>query len=396
MTPPTLGSRAGWFDDLEAPAYLNHAAVSPHNRPLRRAVQQVMDDYGRKGMGAFGPWLARREALRGQLGALMGAPAESIGFVPNTTAGVIAVAQGIEWRAGDVIVLFEEEFPANTTPWQLAAEQYGLEIRWVPMTPFLRSHEEGLAALRQALRGGVRLVAVSAVQFRTGLRMPLRDIAGLAHDAGGEVFVDGIQALGGTPLDADEDGFDYLSAGGHKWLMGAEGAGVLYVHPKRAAALQHRLAGWLGHEQPFDFLMRGPGHLRYDRPLRQGVDVVEQGTQNLLGYVALEASVGALSALGVDAIYSHVGSYLDALEQPLCELGFRSLRDQNRAGRSTLLCLEVPQGVDAVRLHACISQRGVVSAIPDGVLRLSPHWHNSLDETPMVCRAIEASLREVT
>ena len=394
-TPPApqLGSRAGWFEDLRPFAYLNHAAVSPHSAPLRVAVNAGMGAYAAEGIGGFGATLARRNALRGRLAGLVGGGADEVAFVPNTTAGVITIAQSIRWRPGDRVVLFHGEFPANTTPWQLAAKQYDLALAWGPLDAFERSLDEGLSALEHELTRGVRLVAVSAVQFRSGLAMPLRAMAERCHAHGAELFVDGIQALGGTPLHVDM-GFDYLAAGGHKWLMGVEGAGLLYVRRERMATLEPRLAGWLGHEHAFDFLTRGPGHLHYDAPLRTDAEVFEPGTLNLLGYEALGAGIIPAEVLGVAAIHGHVNAYLDELEAGLVGLGFRSLRSAARSGRSTILSLLPPSGVDPIRLHAALGARSVVCGLPDGVLRFSPHFYNHAREIPGVLDAARAALAD--
>ncbi|MBK6579061.1 MAG: aminotransferase class V-fold PLP-dependent enzyme [Sandaracinaceae bacterium] len=184
--------------------------------------------------------------------------------MPNTTAGVITVAQSIAWQPGDRVVLFRGEFPANTTPWQQVAKQHGLELVWLDLADFDASDDQGLTALDSALARGVRLVAVSAVQFRSGLRMPLEAMAQRCHARGAELFVDAIQGLGASPLHVCM-GFDYLASGGHKWLLAAEGAGLLYVRRERMAALTPHLAGWLGHEHAVDFLTRGSGHLELRR-----------------------------------------------------------------------------------------------------------------------------------
>jgi selenocysteine lyase/cysteine desulfurase len=397
--PPKLGSREGWFDALRPFAYLNHAAVSPHSAPLRAAVNAAMDAYATEGIGGFGGSLARRTALRGRLAALLGASADEVAFVPNTTAGVISVAQSIAWKPGDRVVVFRGEFPANTTPWQQAARYHGLELVWLDLAAFngLRGADldagvdEGLAALDAELARGVRLVAVSAVQFRSGLQMPLRELARRCHAQGAELFVDGIQAFGATPLHVDM-GFDYMAAGGHKWLMGAEGAGLLYVRRERMAQLVPRLAGWTGHEHAFDFLVRGPGHLRYDAPLRRDAEVFEPGTQNLLGYEALGVGIVPAETLGVAAIHAHVNAYLDTLEVGLVGLGFRSLRATAAAARSTILSLDVPSGVDPVRLQAELSARGVATGLPDGALRFSPHFYNHQGEVSGVLDAAREAL----
>jgi len=389
-----LGDRS-LFPDLAARAYLNHAAISPPSVAVRRAVEEVLADQARRGVSAHLPWRERREGLRAKLAQLLDADAADIGFVPNTTRGVTDMALCLPWERGDRVVLFDGEFPTNVTPWQRAAELFEVSIAWLPLAPWARDHGEGLAELELELRRGVRLVAISAVQFQSGLRMPLEKMAALCHAHGAELFVDGIQACGGVPLSLRQSGVDYLSSGGHKWLMGLEGTGFLYVRADRVARLRPHVAGWLGHEGGLAFLLEGPGHLRYDRPIKRSVTFVEGGATNVVGYAALEASVDLIASLGVDAIFAHVSAYLDALEPALVERGCRSLRVAEPEGRSCILGVLPPDGVDVIALQKALSARGIATTTPDGVLRFAPHWPNHADEIPLILAALDESLREL-
>ncbi len=129
-----------------------------------------------------------------------------------------------------------------------------MELTFLPLEEWNRDVELGLASLERELDRGARLVAVSAVQFQTGLRMPLREITRRCHARSTQVFVDAVQACGSVPLDAGAAGIDYLACGSHKWLMGLEGAGFLYVHPSRVTELRPTTAGWLSHEDGLGFL----------------------------------------------------------------------------------------------------------------------------------------------
>ena len=389
MTRARLGDRS-LFPLLEARAYLNHAGVSPPSDPVREAARATVDDFARRGSAAVGAAVERRQRLRGRLASLVGARPEDVALTPNTSAGIQAVALCFPWRRGDRVVLLDGEFPANVTPWQRAAEAFGLEVRFVPLSAFQRSAEEGLELLDRELARGVRLVAVSAVQFRSGLRMPVAEMGARCGVAGAELFVDAVQAAGGVPLDVR--GVDYLAAGAHKWLAGLLGAGFLYVRPERVGALVPRTAGWLSHEGAARFLVEGPGHLRYDRPVRRRADFVEMGGASEVSLAALEASVEILLGLGVEAIQAHVGGYLDRLEPGLVERGFRSLRAPEAARRSGILSVEPPQGVAVVPLAREIHARGVACATPDGALRFAPHWPNDPAEIPEVLRAVDGAL----
>jgi selenocysteine lyase/cysteine desulfurase len=384
-----LGDRS-LFPDLEAVAYCNHAAVSPPSLPVVQAVHAILADYARQGMGAFFPWHLRREGLRERCARLIGADAADIALTAGTTRGISDIALSLPWRAGQRIVLFGGEFPTNVTPWQCAARAFGLEIIWLRADDF--ASERGLDQLAGALRQGVRLVAVSAVQFQSGLRMPIEQMGRLCREHGCELFVDAIQALGVVPLDVRLGHIDYLSSGSHKWLMGVEGAGLLYVRRECAEALEPRVAGWLSHEEPDGFLRLGHGHLRYDRPLKRSARVFEASAPNVLGCAALEASLDLLLGLGVDAIHGHVQRYHDALEPELISRGFKSQRSPDARRRSGILSLAVPPKVEAVALHQALGRAGVSCALPDGFLRFAPHWPNSLDEVPRILERIDAAM----
>jgi selenocysteine lyase/cysteine desulfurase len=391
---PRFGDRS-LFPDLEAAAYFNHAAISPPSLAVQAAVTAMVDDFARHGAGAFPRAGELRLALRSKIAELLGVRAEDVGLTSGTTQGVLDVALCFPWRRGDRVILFDGEFPANVTPWQRAAELFGLEIAWVPVSAFATSVEEGLAALGRELDRGARLAAVSAVQFQTGLRMPVEAMAALCHRAGAEIFVDAVQACGAVPIDAGAAEIDYLAGGAHKWLMSLEGAGFLYVRPDRVGALRPNVAGWLSHEDPVAFLLRGPGLLRYDRPVRKRADLVEGGTVSDIGMAALGASLDLILELGVPAVFAHVNGILDALEPGLGERGFRSLRSRDPRARSCTLSVLPPAGVNVVELHRRLDAHGVACSIPDGALRFSPHWPNDVGQAATALAAVDASLAEI-
>ncbi len=386
-----IGDRA-LFDALEPFAYLNHAAISPPSRAVRRAVADALQAYAERGVSAAHAWRGQRERLRARLAGLIGAKPEEIALGTSTTRAVVDVALCLPWRAGERVICLRGEFPTNVTPWQRAAETFGLEVVFLDAESFRDGR--GLEALDAELARGARLLAVSAVQFQTGLRMPLGEMTRRAHAAGAEVFVDGIQACGVVPIDVRALGVDYFACGAHKWLMGLEGSAFLFVREDRAPALVPRVAGWLSHEDPVRFLFEGAGHLRYDRPIRSEPTFLESGALSAVGFAALDASAAALEALGVEAIFAHVQRYHDALEPALLERGFTSRRAADPALRSGTLSLLPPDGVDLPALWGALERAGVACTIPDGNLRFAPHWPNALDEVPRVIDALDAALDE--
>ena len=149
-------------------------------------------------------------SLRGGSGAaarLIGARDE-IALVKNTSEGIATVAMGLDWRPGDKIVCFREEFPANFLPWQRLASK-GVEIEAL-------SIEDPLDRVDQACRGA-RLLAVSYVNYLSGIRVDLKAFGEICRRQGCFYFVDAIQGMGAFPIDVEATGIDALAADGHKW-----------------------------------------------------------------------------------------------------------------------------------------------------------------------------------
>jgi selenocysteine lyase/cysteine desulfurase len=359
---------------------------------VKAIVTQVLDDYAAQGNVAFFRWIEQRERLRQKLGLLIGAAGQDIALTSGTTRGISDLALCLPWRAGERIVLFEGEFPANVSPWQRAAELFGLGVDFVPTARAIEDESSVLEPLTRLLERGARLVAVSAVQFQTGLRMPLERIAQLCHRHGAELCVDAIQACGAVPLDVSALGVDYLVCGAHKWLLGPEGVGFVFARPERAKALVPRTAGWLSHEDGTRFLFAGPNELRYDRPIKHTVQMLEGGSSSTLGLAALEAAIDPLLALTPAVILAHLGRYHDALEPGFVARGFRSYRCARADGRSGILSFQPPSGLSATDLVTELRARGIFASMPDGLLRMAPHFPNALSEIETVLAALDEAL----
>ncbi len=377
---------------MTQPIYLNHAALTPPLPAVRAAVERALLDFSARGAGAFLDAVAQRRELKERLARLLGGRPEDFALLPNTTAGLQAVAHALDWRAGDGVLLFEGEFPTNVLPWLQAAARHGLRVEWASLAPLAAPGGADWGEVEGALRRGVRLVCVSAVQFQTGLRVPLEPLADLCERYGAELCVDGIQACGAVPLPLHR--VDYLASGGHKWLAAVEGAGLLYVHPRRARALRPQTAGWLSVESPVDFLFEDDAPLSYQKPLRPEPSALEGGALCSLAYAALWSSAELLAAVGsgegAAATHRHANALNDLLEEGLLALGFESARLPDEERRSCILSVRPREGASRRRSvtgwAAALGGRGVSCATPDGWLRLSPHFYNTREE---VGRALE-------
>lgn len=372
-------SEAWWADEFPVSRnliYLNHAGICPLPLRTARAITDVAEDFRDFGKAHYARW--RGEVMpraRARLAELLGANEEEVAFTRSTTAGLLLVAESIPVRAGDNVVVADIEFPANVYPWQ-NLERKGVQVRFVPG----RERPPTADDYARLCDARTRAIAVSWVQFATGQRTDLGALAELAHRSGGYLAVDGIQGLGALRLDADALGIDFLSADGHKWLLSVEGAGVLYVSRRALADIEPFWRGWLSVPDPNDYL-------GYGQPARVDAARFEEGSPNLLGAAALDASVGLLLEVGPAEIERRVLTLTDRVIDGARRLGCAIVSPLDERQRSGIVCFRHPR-VPAEEIVRGLEHRGIACAARLGAVRFSPHFYNTTDEVDRALAAV--------
>ena len=349
-------------------AFLDHAAVTPLSERGRRALVEWADDMAENGVVNEPRWLRRIDEVRQLFGRLLNADPLDIAFVKNTSEGIGFVAEGLPWQAGDNVVTAAEEYPSNVYPW-LNLRDRGVEVRRVAS----RGPRVEIDDLRRAIDGRTRLVSLSFVEFASGFRNDLDAIGGLCRERGILFFVDAIQGLGVLPLDVRRTPVDFLSADGHKWLLGPEGAGVFYVRRELVERLRPVSVGWNSVVGAWDFST-------IDFRLKPHAGRWENGTLNVGGVIALGASLGLLLEAGIEAVAARVLELTDHLCERARSAGievFSSRRPQDRSGIVSLL---PPGGADPKELKRRCREAGIAVAERAGRLRVSPHCYNTPEE----------------
>jgi selenocysteine lyase/cysteine desulfurase len=330
----------------------------------------------RMGGDAWPLWAARLKTARQRVAELLGAGLDEIGFVHNTTHGLLCVANSLPWRPGDNIVTTQGEFPANRYPWsQLAAR--GVALRAIPPRDGHRFLVDDFIA---AMDGRTRLVAVSLVSYASGGRIPAQTLAQACRERGVLLCLDAIQALGAVPLRADDLGCDFLAADGHKWLLGPEGAGLLYVRRERLGLLDETMCGWTARERPWDY-----GDLA--QPLCPAASRFEEGSHNMAGLGALGESLGLFLEIGIEQVWAAIEALTGRLAEGAARRGWRVESPRGDGERSGIVALSRP-GVDPAAIAAQLEQRGISVAARHGWLRVSPHFYNTPDQIDALLAAL--------
>ncbi len=213
--------------------YLNTGTAGPLPRESARAMAEAEAWELRTGRADVNYWrdsLERKAEARAAVAAILGTGTGSIALTHATTDGMNIATWAVDWRPGDRAVTTSLEHAGGLAPLRALRDCWGVELELADVGSGGDSAAV-LAALDRAIVPGTRLVSVSHVSWATGARLPIGEIAELAHSRGALVAVDGAQAVGAIPVAVEELGVDFYAVPGQKWLLGPEGVGALYCAP---------------------------------------------------------------------------------------------------------------------------------------------------------------------
>lgn len=364
------------FDQAPGLCYLNHAAIAPWPRRASDAVARFARDNQRLGTCAYPAWLAAERRLRERLARLVNAPSSAdIALLGSTSQALSLVAFGLAWQPGDQVIISAEEFVSNRVVWQALAEQ-GVEVIEVSLAAAAPE-----AALLAACGRRARLLAVSAVQYASGLRLDLAHL-GLACRRQGVLFcVDAIQQVGALPFDVQASHCDFAMADGHKWMLGPEGLGLFYCRRELRRQLKLHAYGWhmLEHLGDFERRQWQPAH---------SARRFECGSPNMLGACALEASLSLLEEVGMAVVADQLALRVSQLHDGLAAIPGAQLHSPADPARRAGIVSFSLDGHANADIYRTLTNNGVICAQRGPGVRFSPHFYTDQ-------RLIDDALRQV-
>jgi cysteine desulfurase / selenocysteine lyase len=354
--------------------YLNAASVGPMPHGAVAVANEWSALRAQPHHIPFQRMLDAASTARQNFAALVGADADEIALMPNTTYGLNLAARALPLRPG-VILSFDGEFPSCVYPFQALGSR-GVELELVPRVNGLPDEDTLVQAIER--RTDVVAVVVSWVQFATGFVADLERIGNACRAKGIFFIVDGIQGCGVRPIDLHALPVDIFASGAQKWQLGPWGTGFVYVRRELITALEPHDVGWACMKSTTDYTRLTDYEFDFFDDARR----FEVVTLSYHDFAVANAGTALLLELGV----ANVAAHLDAMGTRMVEWA-HSRRDVRlvtpaQSSRRAGVVAFAPEALE--EMAARLKRAHVTFTVREGAIRLSPHCYNTMDEIERV------------
>ena len=358
------------FPVTQSAVYLNNASQSPLNTLVHDRLQQFLQAE----LHPIGKKAFDRHQLRSLLSKLLGGAPEEYALVTSTGVGIGLMAQGLQLKKGDNVIIPEREHWNNIFPW-LQLEEKGVEIRLAKVNADNRLEPE---AIEELIDKKTRVVSVAAVRFNSGFRPNLAAIGKIAHAHGALFMVDAAQAAGMIPIDVEKQQIDILAGCGFKWLLGMHGTGFLYVSNRVINQIDPVLPGMFAAENSYTALS-------YYTDARK----FETGTLAYSLFNVWAVGLECLLEIGVDAIYERVLTLTDILISGLIAQGHTIITPiMNRTERTAIVHFNIGALKKTQALYKELIAANILVTLQGENIRVSPNFFNTEEEIEVFLNAV--------
>lgn len=355
--------------------YFNHASTGPISSIVAGRLSNLLKEKSETKMDDYTSFLTVLDETKIMLSELINCTTDRVAFIDNTSNGLNILAQSIEWKIGDRILLNDVEFPANVYPF-LNLKRFGVEIDFV-------KSENGIVTAEQiidSIKPETRLVSVSFVQFLSGYKVDLEKIGNYCRANNVILSVDGIQGIGAMRIDVKKSKIDFLSCGTQKWLLGMQGLAFVYIDENFQKRMIPSNIGWLSVENAWNLL-------DYKMDLKRSANVFQGGTLNSFGIYAFSTSLKLFKDFGYNKIEDDVLSNTKYFINKLNSIGIDSVlvnrTDKELAGIITIK----PKGAE--HIFEGLEKVKIICSLREGFIRFAPHFYNTYHEIDKVVEELQ-------
>ena len=344
--------------------YLNSAYITPVPNQVVTAGRAFIESKAARPI-PLGDMLRKTDEVRAQFARLINAGTDEIGFLFSTSEGENVVANGLNLRTGDNVVIDELHYETEFVLYRHLQETRGVEMR-------VARHRAGrvdLGDVEPLVDRRTRLVSVAWVSHQNGFRHDMRPLADLAHRVGAVFYTDAIQAVGMFPIDVKAAGVDALCCGTYKWILGSFGVAPFYIRRELLDRIPPDRFGALHVEKELD---------DHRFQLYQTAKRFDYATLPFSEIYQLGAGLEFLQRVGVDRIEAHTVALAQALRAGLAALGYRLFTPEGN--RSSIVTYYVSK--DAATLTAAFERASIDVTVRGaiGQVRVSPALFNTRDD----------------
>ena len=356
---------------------MNNCSQAPQTHVTRAAAERYLDGWNAVGMD-WDAWMAEVHLAKAEFARLINASPEEIAVFSSVSEATSAVASAIDFSGErPTVVVSEAEFPTVGHVW-LAQQRRGARVHWVPV----RNGQLGLDDYDAVLNTRSALVSACHGYYLNGFVQDIRALAECAHAHGALLYVDAYQTLGTMPVDVRALGVDFLASGNLKFLMGVPGIAFLYVRRELVERLVPSVTGWFGRANPFAFQVReldwAPTASRFDT-----------GTPPIINAFIARSGMSIINDVGP----ANIRAWLEVLGRRLIDGGRArglTILGTTDMARKTSTTAFVVDGSHAVEV--AMRERGVLPTARGPVIRLAPHFYNTIDDVDTALDTLAAVL----
>ena len=313
----------------EDEVYLNNGTVGSSPVPVLRAIVNCYHDAERLAQSDpedYPIWgYAAWNEFRDPLAAFVGCNRDEIALVRNATEANNYIANGVDLKAGDEVLMTDQEHPGGEHPWNLRAKRYGIVVKKVPLPKPVPDATTVLNLFSDAITPKTRVIFFSHITTVTGAVLPAKELCALARSKGILSAVDGAHVPGMMKLNVRELGCDMYSSSPHKWLQATKGTGFLYMRDEVIDRLWTTIAteGW-------------------DEPKIRAERFQRIGSSNLPALCGLRAAIEFANDLGMERIEKRHRSMADYVLGEMKKRGAESWTSPDAALRCGITTVNVP------------------------------------------------------
>jgi isopenicillin-N epimerase len=309
--------------------YLNNGTVGSSPAPV---LQAVFDGYNTlEKMADVDPedypiWgYAAWNQFRDPLAAFVGCARDNLALVRNSTEANSYLANGIDMKPGDEVLMTDQEHPGGEHPWNLKAKRYGIVVKKVALPKPVHDANQVLTLFNDAITDRTRVIFFSHITTVTGVVLPAKELCALARTKGILSFVDGAHVTGMMRLNVTDLGCDAYSSSPHKWLQAPKGTGFLYIHDDVMDRIWNTIVteGW-------------------DEPKLKAERFQRIGSSNVPSLWGLKAAIEFASSIGIDKIESRHRELCDYILAEMMKRGAESWTSPDPALRCAIATVNVP------------------------------------------------------